>query len=152
MTQRCHTMTNPFPRLFAHTLFVLFYVCAALTAHAEADAARVDFIHVNDVYQIAPIDPKGPRGGLARLATLVREIRREAAGRLKPETSRWTSFPLRGVVSVALPAIARTPGTKKPQICRVRMPLVLEVSNSVPEVCRVSGWVSICLCFVYLCV
>lgn len=71
-------MTTPFFRL----LFVLFYVCAALTAHAEADAARVDFIHVNDVYQIAPIDPKGPRGGLARLATLVREIRREAPGAL----------------------------------------------------------------------
>ncbi len=60
-------------RLGCRALTLLF-----LPGHASDKAAIVEvgLVHVNDVYQIAPIDPKGPRGGLARLAGLVSELRR----------------------------------------------------------------------------
>jgi 5'-nucleotidase len=61
---------------------VLCLALAAATGRADGGGVEVGLVHVNDVYQIAPIDPKGPRGGLARLATLVREIRKEAPGTL----------------------------------------------------------------------
>jgi len=47
--------------------------CAASPC-AERPPVRVQFLLVNDVYQL---DPVGGRGGLARVATLVRELRRE---------------------------------------------------------------------------
>lgn len=54
-------------------------LCVAGVAHAEEKQAIVEvgLVHVNDVYQIGPIDPKTPRGGLARLAGLVDSVRRE---------------------------------------------------------------------------
>ena len=44
---------------------------------AIAPIVEIGLVHVNDVYQIAPVDPKAPRGGLARLAGLVETLRRE---------------------------------------------------------------------------
>jgi len=55
------------------SVFVL--LAAGWLALAMAEERSLGFIHVNDVYQIAPIDAKTPRGGLARLATLVRQIK-----------------------------------------------------------------------------
>ena len=58
----------------------LFAAAAAGQAQDKAALAtivEVGLVHVNDVYQIAPIDPKAPRGGLARLAGLVETLRRE---------------------------------------------------------------------------
>jgi 5'-nucleotidase len=68
------------PPVFLASL-VLGFFCM-LAAQAADRPVEVGLIHVNDVYQIAPIDPKGPRGGLARLATLVRAIKREAPATL----------------------------------------------------------------------
>jgi 5'-nucleotidase len=48
--------------------------CAASPPCGERPPARVQLLLVNDVYQL---DPVGGRGGLARVATLVRELRRE---------------------------------------------------------------------------
>jgi 5'-nucleotidase len=49
----------------------------SLMPRAEpANPVEVSLVHVNDVYQTAPIDPKVARGGLARLMTLVTSIRR----------------------------------------------------------------------------
>jgi 5'-nucleotidase len=50
--------------------------CAAAPPCEERRPLRVQFLLVNDVYQLAP-DARG-RGGLARVATLVRGLRREA--------------------------------------------------------------------------
>ena len=50
--------------------------CAAAPPCEERPPLRVQFLLVNDVYQLAP-DSQG-RGGLARVATLVRGFRREA--------------------------------------------------------------------------
>ena len=47
------------------------------TAHRDADPVRLTLLQINDVYQLEPVDG-GRRGGLARVATLVREIRRES--------------------------------------------------------------------------
>jgi 5'-nucleotidase len=68
------------PTVFLASL-VLGFFCM-LAAQAADRPVEIGLVHVNDVYQIAPIDPKGPRGGLARLATLVREIKREAPATL----------------------------------------------------------------------
>lgn len=38
---------------------------------------EIDLIHINDVYQIDPIDPSAQRGSLARLATLVKSVRQK---------------------------------------------------------------------------
>ncbi len=46
-------------------------------AQDRAAVVEVGIVHVNDIYQIAPVDPKAPRGGLARLAGLVETLRRE---------------------------------------------------------------------------
>ena len=42
----------------------------------DADLVRVTLLHVNDLYEIEPVD-QGRRGGIARLATLVEAARRE---------------------------------------------------------------------------
>jgi 5'-nucleotidase len=69
--------------LFARLGLALCFALTLLVAQADDGASaevKVALIHVNDVYQIGPIDPqgpKGPRGGLARLSTLVHELRQE---------------------------------------------------------------------------
>jgi 2',3'-cyclic-nucleotide 2'-phosphodiesterase (5'-nucleotidase family) len=45
-------------------------------ARSDGDLVRVTLLQVNDVYSLEPVDG-GRRGGLARLATLVREAKRE---------------------------------------------------------------------------
>lgn len=56
---------------------------AGISIFAFAGETReIGLLHVNDVYQIAPIDPKAPRGGLARLATLVSAVKRDAPATL----------------------------------------------------------------------
>ena len=64
--------------LVRFTLALLLFVLAGF-GHAEDKAAVVEIglVHVNDVYQIAPVDPKAQRGGLARLAGLVGKLRAE---------------------------------------------------------------------------
>jgi 5'-nucleotidase len=59
--------------------FALALLGLAALCHAQDKTASVEIglVHVNDVYQIAAVDPKGPRGGLARLAGLVDTLRRE---------------------------------------------------------------------------
>ncbi|MDK9726343.1 MAG: bifunctional metallophosphatase/5'-nucleotidase [Sterolibacteriaceae bacterium MAG5] len=61
---------------------LLLAAVAIIGPCAAAEPVEVGLLHVNDVYQIAPIDPRGPRGGLARLATLVATVKREAPGTL----------------------------------------------------------------------
>jgi 5'-nucleotidase len=69
---------RPVPHRQAWYICALLFLCVAMAAHAQDKAAVVEvgLVHVNDVYQIGPVDPKGPRGGLARLAGLVSELRR----------------------------------------------------------------------------
>lgn len=56
----------------------LAFLLALLSLATLAQEERtIGFIHVNDIYQIAPIDPKAPRGGLARLATLVNQTKQK---------------------------------------------------------------------------
>jgi 5'-nucleotidase len=59
--------------------FILALLLGGFTAFGQAQdkaaIVEVGLVHVNDVYQIAPIDPKGPRGGLARLAGLAGKLR-----------------------------------------------------------------------------
>jgi 5'-nucleotidase len=66
-------------RHFARLVFALVLLGSVAPAHAQDKAAVVEIglVHVNDVYQIGAIDPKAPRGGLARLAGLVDTLRRE---------------------------------------------------------------------------
>lgn len=56
--------------------FALLLLGWAALARAQ-DAVEVGLVHVNDIYQIAPVDAKAPRGGLARLAGLVDTLRRQ---------------------------------------------------------------------------
>lgn len=66
-------------RLLAAAWLALAAVCSP----ARADGvSEIGLVHVNDIYQIAPVDPQAPRGGLARLATLVRSIRGESPATL----------------------------------------------------------------------
>lgn len=51
------------------------FFSATTSFSADNKPISISFLHVNDIYQIAPISPKEPRGGLARLATMVREIK-----------------------------------------------------------------------------
>jgi len=72
-------------RIFpARLMRLLLAFCAAcwLGLAVAGSERSIGFIHVNDVYQIAPIEPKTPRGGLARLATLVRETKEKNPGTL----------------------------------------------------------------------
>lgn len=58
--------------------FLLPCLIALLPAWAFANPPiRVTLLHVNDVYQISPLD-KGTRGGLARLATLKKRIQADS--------------------------------------------------------------------------
>ena len=63
-------------RLRAAPVFLALLALAGCAASpcGERPPVRVQFLLVNDVYQL---DPVGGRGGLARVATLVRELRRE---------------------------------------------------------------------------
>ncbi len=54
---------------------VAFVLLLALPMAAGAAPTRITFLHVNDVYEIAP---KGGRGGFAELMTLLRKERAEA--------------------------------------------------------------------------
>ncbi|WP_428828015.1 bifunctional metallophosphatase/5'-nucleotidase [Azonexus sp. IMCC34842] len=60
------------------SLFLTALLLASATGFAQPTGMiQVGLIHVNDIYQIAPIDPQAPRGGLARLASLVKAIRQQ---------------------------------------------------------------------------
>jgi 5'-nucleotidase len=65
---------------FAALLVVLTVVqvgCASRDAPAVVgDLVRLTFLQINDAYVLGPVDG-GRRGGMARLATLVREVKRE---------------------------------------------------------------------------
>jgi len=52
--------------------------CAARggPASLDSDLVRLTFLQINDHYVLGPVDG-GRRGGMARLATLVKEIKRE---------------------------------------------------------------------------
>lgn len=58
-------------RLALAAVLIVVSICRTVAA----EPLEIGLLHVNDVYQIAPIDSKAPRGGLARLATLAREIK-----------------------------------------------------------------------------
>jgi len=50
--------------------------CASVAPSGDAGLVHLSFIQVSDVYVLEPVD-QGRRGGMARLATLVRRIRAE---------------------------------------------------------------------------
>ena len=69
------------PRAALAALLVVLTIvlggCAARGAPAaDGDLVRLTFLQVNDHYVLGPVDG-GRRGGMARLATLVREVKRE---------------------------------------------------------------------------
>src|SRR5882672_2417307 len=54
-----------------------FAACAALGGRAPgADLVHVTLLQINDHYVLEPVDG-GRRGGMARLSTLVRDLKRE---------------------------------------------------------------------------
>src|SRR5262245_20251811 len=58
-------------------LALVLGACASRsTPAADADLVRVTFLQINDAYVLEPVDG-GRRGGMARLAALIREARRE---------------------------------------------------------------------------
>ena len=63
-------------------LALLLSGLAALGLAQDRADVEVGIVHVNDIYQIAPVDAKAPRGGLARLSGLVETLRREHPGTL----------------------------------------------------------------------
>lgn len=67
-------------RLFFKCVLFVLTLLAALPS-AYADQVHVTLLHVNDIYQLMPVD-KGTRGGLARLATLRDSIRSESPNTL----------------------------------------------------------------------
>ncbi|MGH7347263.1 MAG: bifunctional metallophosphatase/5'-nucleotidase, partial [Candidatus Rokuibacteriota bacterium] len=57
---------------------LILAACASRGAPAaDGDLVRLTFLQINDHYVLGPVDD-GRRGGMARLATLVREVRRES--------------------------------------------------------------------------
>ncbi|MBV9960158.1 MAG: bifunctional metallophosphatase/5'-nucleotidase [Acidobacteria bacterium] len=67
-------------------LILAFLLVAAINALAQQSAdkscpVRVTLLQVNDVYQFAPVD-RGAAGGLARLATLHKEVLKESPNTL----------------------------------------------------------------------
>lgn len=62
-------------------LLLIVFLSASLSIPAQNPAAdclvKVTFLHVNDVYQFAPVDG-GTRGGLARLLALKKQIKQES--------------------------------------------------------------------------
>ena len=65
------------PKYFLVLFSLIFVFTVGIFGQENADAPiKVTFLHVNDVYQFAPVDG-GTRGGLARLITLKKEALRE---------------------------------------------------------------------------
>lgn len=65
-------------RFFIYIVLAFTFCFSNFAIPAEnPEQFEIDLIHVNDVYQIDPIDSNAPRGGLARLATLVKSIRQK---------------------------------------------------------------------------
>ena len=50
--------------------------CASVAPSHDAALVHLPFLVVSDVYTLEPVD-RGRRGGMARLATLVRRVRAE---------------------------------------------------------------------------
>src|SRR5437867_9078846 len=71
-------MTRPWTRAaLCIVVAVVLGACAALGERStDPDLVRLTFLQINDHYVLGPVDG-GRRGGMARLATLVREVRRE---------------------------------------------------------------------------
>ncbi len=63
-------------RLVVRWLLAFGLSFAWLSPSGAEESVKIAFLHVNDVYQVGPIDPNAPRGGLARLSSLVREMKR----------------------------------------------------------------------------
>jgi 2',3'-cyclic-nucleotide 2'-phosphodiesterase (5'-nucleotidase family) len=64
------------PSLLALGLAVLAVGCASQANRpGTGDTVRLTFLHLNDVYQFTPVE-RGQAGGLARVATLVKQARR----------------------------------------------------------------------------
>ncbi|MGB0126131.1 MAG: metallophosphoesterase, partial [Rhodocyclaceae bacterium] len=62
--------------LLRFALQLVFLFAAAAASAAPEKEITVTLLHMNDVYQISPVD-KGANGGLARVATLANAIRKE---------------------------------------------------------------------------
>ncbi|HYG08784.1 MAG TPA: bifunctional UDP-sugar hydrolase/5'-nucleotidase [Pyrinomonadaceae bacterium] len=77
---RLLTLRRPYRQT---VLALVFTLVAAASTFAQTGAAeggetvRVTLLQVNDVYQISPVD-RGKRGGLARIATLRKQIAEES--------------------------------------------------------------------------
>ena len=71
-------MTRPWTRaVLCIVVAVVLGACAALGERStDPDLVRLTLLQINDHYVLEPVDG-GRRGGMARLATLVREVRRE---------------------------------------------------------------------------
>ena len=71
-------MTRPWTRAaLCIVVAVVLGACAALGERStDLDLVRLTLLQINDHYVLEPVDG-GRRGGMARLATLVREVRRE---------------------------------------------------------------------------
>ncbi|PYN23967.1 MAG: bifunctional metallophosphatase/5'-nucleotidase [Candidatus Rokuibacteriota bacterium] len=76
---RDHRMTRPFTRAALVLLVVVVLGACATPGEraAGADLVRLTLLQINDHYVLEPVDG-GRRGGMARLATLVRDLRRES--------------------------------------------------------------------------
>ena len=62
---------------FFSFLFIFTIIFLSPPAYAQTnETIRVTILHVNDVYQFAPVD-NGERGGLARILTLKKQIKQE---------------------------------------------------------------------------
>lgn len=52
--------------------------CATLTPRTDSgETVRLTFLHLNDVYQFTPVE-RGRAGGLSRVSTLAKEVRRDS--------------------------------------------------------------------------
>jgi 5'-nucleotidase len=60
---------------------VLFTYLLPAAASGQQTAKRITILQLNDVYQISPVD-RGRRGGMARVAALVKQIRAESPNTL----------------------------------------------------------------------
>jgi 5'-nucleotidase len=70
-------MTRSWTRgVLALALAVVLVACASVGGRDPNDLVRLTLLQINDHYVLDPVDG-GRRGGMARLATLVREIKRE---------------------------------------------------------------------------
>ena len=70
-------MTRRWTRIALVVVAVLLAACASRGDRAaDADLVRLTLLQISDHYVLGPVDG-GRRGGMARLATLVRELKRE---------------------------------------------------------------------------